>query len=194
MKHSERSKVRLVPCRNFTFCRLVNDSKANDQKKGIVMADSLELKVGDPAPDFSLPASTGETVSLKDFIGKQRVILYFYPKDDTPGCTKEACSFRDNLAQIQALDAVVFGVSADSLKSHEKFIKKFALNFPLLADEGHKVADAYGAWGEKSLYGKKYFGMIRKTFVIGKDGKIEHAFHKVQAEGHGEAILNLLQS
>ena len=157
------------------------------------MTHSVELKAGDPAPDFSLPASTGETISLKDFIGKKRVILYFYPKDDTPGCTKEACSFRDNLVPIQDQDAVVFGVSADSLKSHEKFINKFGLNFPLLVDEGHKVADAYGAWGEKSLYGKKYFGMIRKTFIIGKDGKMEHIFHKVQAEGHGEEILKLLQ-
>ncbi len=158
------------------------------------MPDSVELKVGDPAPDFSLPASTGGTISLKNFIGKKRVVLYFYPKDNTPGCTKEACSFRDNLAAIQAQDAVVLGVSADSLKSHEKFIEKFALSFPLLADENHKVADAYGAWGEKSRYGKKYFGMIRKTFVIGKDGKIEHVFHKVRADGHGEEILQLLQS
>jgi peroxiredoxin Q/BCP len=156
------------------------------------MDNSVELKVGDKAPDFSLPASTGETISLKDFFGKKRIILYFYPKDNTPGCTKEACSFRDNLASIKAKDAVVFGVSADSLASHDKFIVKHGLTFPLLADIDHTVSEAYGAWGEKNNYGKKYFGIIRKTFVIGKDGKLEQVFNKVQADGHGEEILNLL--
>lgn len=151
-----------------------------------------ELNIGDIAPDFSLPSSTGETISLKDYAGKKRVVLYFYPKDNTPGCTKEACSFRDNLSNIEAKDTVVFGVSPDSLKSHDKFIDKFELNFPLLADKDHAVAEAYGAWGEKSMYGKTYFGIIRKTFVIGKDGKLEHVFHKVKADGHGEEILNLL--
>lgn len=152
----------------------------------------VELKVGDKAPDFTLPASTGETVSLKDFLGKKRVVLYFYPKDNTPGCTKEACSFRDNLAAIESKDTVVFGVSPDSLKSHGRFIEKFGLNFPLLSDEDHAVAEAYGAWGEKKNYGRTYFGIIRKTFVIGKDGRLEQVFHKVKAAGHGEEILNLL--
>ncbi len=152
----------------------------------------IELNVGDVAPDFSLPSSTGETISLKDFAGKKRVVLYFYPKDNTPGCTKEACSFRDNLSNIESTDTVVFGVSPDSLKSHDKFINKFGLNFPLLSDEDKKVAEAYGAWGEKKLYGKLYFGILRKTFVIGKDGKLEQVFHKVKADGHGQEILNLL--
>ncbi len=150
------------------------------------------LKAGDKAADFSLPASTGETISLKDYLGKKRVVLYFYPKDNTSGCTKEACSFRDNLPSIQDKDTVVLGVSPDSLKSHDKFIEKHDLNFPLLSDEDHKVAEAYGAWGEKSMYGKKYMGIIRKTFVIGKDGKLEQVFDKVKAAGHGEEILNLL--
>ncbi len=153
----------------------------------------VELNVGDIEPDFSLPYSTGETVSLKDYLGKKRVVLYFYPKDNTPGCTKEACSFRDNLSHIEAKDAVVFGVSPDSLKSHDKFIDKFELNFPLLSDEDKKVAEAYGAWGEKKNYGRVYFGIIRKTFVIGKDGKLEQVFHKVKAAEHGTEIINLLE-
>ena len=158
------------------------------------MSDVIKLEKGDTAPDFSLSASTGETISLKNFLNKKRVVLYFYPKDNTPGCTKEACSFRDNQDAIQAKDTVVLGVSADSLASHEKFITKFDLNFPLLSDPDHKTAEAYGAWGEKKLYGKTYFGMIRKTFIIGKDGKLEHVFHKVKADGHGEEILKLLNN
>ena len=157
------------------------------------MSETVMLQVGDVAPDFSLPASTGETISLKDFLGKKRVVLYFYPRDNTPGCTKEACSFRDQLPNIEAKDTVVLGVSPDSLKSHENFIKKYNINFPLLSDQDHRVAEAYGAWGEKKSYGKTYFGMIRKTFVIGKDGKLEHVFHKVKADGHGEEILRLLE-
>ncbi len=156
------------------------------------MSDQVELKVGDIAPDFSLPSSTGEVISLKDFLGKKRVVLYFYPKDNTPGCTKEACSFRDHLPEFDSKDTVVLGVSKDSLNSHENFIKKYNLNFPLLSDVDHKVAEAYGAWGEKKRYGKTYYGMFRKTFVIGKDGRLEHVFHHVKADGHGEEILNLL--
>ncbi len=150
------------------------------------------LKVGDKAPDFSLPSSDGTIVSLKDFIGKKRVVLYFYPKDDTPGCTKEACSFRDTLPQLRAKDTVVFGVSADSIESHKKFIQKYNLNFPLLSDVDHKVAEAYGAWGEKNMYGKKYFGMIRKTFIIDKEGNLEHVFDKVKPEEHAQEINELI--
>ncbi len=109
------------------------------------MSKTVQLEQGDKAPDFSLPASTGETISLKDFLGKKRVVLYFYPKDNTSGCTKEACSFRDNHSAIHDKDTVVLGVSPDSLKSHDKFISKYELNFPLLADEDHAVAEAYGA-------------------------------------------------
>ncbi|MBN1481520.1 thioredoxin-dependent thiol peroxidase [candidate division KSB1 bacterium] len=158
------------------------------------MSENVHLQPGDRAPDFSLPASTGETISLSSYKGKKRVVLYFYPKDDTSGCTKEACSFRDNLAAIESQDTMVLGVSPDSLKSHEKFIGKYDLNFPLLSDEDHTVAESYGAWGEKSMYGKTYMGMIRKTFVIGKDGIIEHAFHKVKAAEHGAEILELLKT
>ena len=151
-----------------------------------------DLKPGDKAPEFSLHASTGGTISLKDFLGKKRVVLYFYPKDNTAGCTKEACSFRDNIIDIQTKDTIVLGVSPDSLKSHDNFIKKFKLNFPLLSDEDHKFAEAYGAWGEKTMYGKKYFGMIRKTFIIGKDGKLEHVFNKVTPENHAQEIMELI--
>lgn len=157
------------------------------------MSELKNLQTGDKAPNFSLPSTTGETISLDQFMGKKRVVLYFYPKDDTPGCTKEACSFRDTLGTLVGKDTVVFGVSPDGLKSHQKFIDKFELNFPLLADEDHRVAEAYGAWGEKKMYGKSYMGIIRKTFVIGKDSCIEHAFHKVTPEGHGEAIVDLLK-
>ncbi len=156
------------------------------------MSQEVQLKPGDPAPDFTLPSTTGETVSLSQFRSNKRVVLYFYPKDDTPGCTKEACSFRDRIIDLQAKDTVVFGVSADDIDSHQKFIKKYNLNFPLLSDPDHKVAEAYGAWGEKKMYGKSYMGMIRKTFVIGKDGRIEQAFHKVSPENHADEILNLL--
>ncbi|MBD3383311.1 thioredoxin-dependent thiol peroxidase [candidate division KSB1 bacterium] len=157
------------------------------------MSDTKHLNVGDKAPDFTLPASTGGKISLSDYLNKKRVVLYFYPKDNTPGCTKEACSFRDHLPALEGEDTVVLGVSADSMKSHDKFIEKHNLNFPLLSDEDHKIAEAYGAWGEKNMYGKKYFGMIRKTFVIGKDGKLENVFHKVKADGHGGEILNLIK-
>ena len=156
------------------------------------MAVKHALDVGDKAPAFRLQTGTGEWVSSKDFAGKKRIVLYFYPKDDTPGCTKEACSFRDHRKHILAQDAVVFGVSPDSAASHEKFTAKYKLNFPLLVDTERKVAEAFGAWGEKVLYGKRSIGMIRKTFVIGKDGKIEYANHKVKAEGHGEKILAVL--
>lgn len=150
------------------------------------------LMAEDKAPAFRLQDADGNWVSNKDFLGKKRVVLYFYPKDDTPGCTKEACSFRDQLPKIKAKGAVVLGVSPDGAASHQKFTAKYGLTFPLLSDPDHKAAEAFGAWGEKVLYGRRFLGMIRKTFVIGKDGKIEYANHKVKADGHGEAILKLL--
>lgn len=150
------------------------------------------LKVGDKAPDFTLKSDKDEEVSLKDFLGKSDIVLYFYPKDNTPGCTKEACSFRDNIQPIQAKNAVVLGISPDSVKSHQSFIKKQSLNFTLLSDPDKKVAEAYGAWGEKSMYGKKYMGILRTTFVIGKDGKIKHVFEKVKPEGHANEVLQVL--
>ena len=150
------------------------------------------LQPGDKAPEFTLKSDQDKNVSLADFIGKSDVILYFYPKDNTSGCTKEACSFRDNIKTIEAKDAVVLGVSPDSIKSHHKFIDKFDLNFALLSDPEHKAAEAYGAWGEKKMYGKTYFGIIRSTFVIGKDGLIKEAFYKVKVDGHVDKVMEVL--
>ncbi len=150
------------------------------------------LQVGDKAPDFKLKSDQDKEVSLKDFLGESEVVLYFYPKDNTPGCTKEACSFRDNIQPIQAKNAVVLGISPDSVKSHQSFINKQNLNFTLLSDPDHEVAEAYGVWGEKSMYGKKYMGILRSTFVIGKDGRIKHVFEKVKPEGHAREVLQVL--
>ncbi len=148
----------------------------------------MALKEGEKAPDFSLPASDGKTVSLKSLAGK-KVVLYFYPKDNTSGCTVEACSFRDNDAKLKKAGAVVLGVSADSIASHQKFAGKYSLPFLLLSDEGAKVASAYGAWGEKSLYGRKYMGMFRTTFLIDEKGKLAKVWPKVKAAGHAEEVL-----
>ena len=149
------------------------------------------LKAGDKAPEFKAVSDAGKPVSLKDFRGK-KVILYFYPKDDTPGCTKEACDFRDSIAGLNKKDAVVLGVSPDGVESHRKFKAKFELPFPLLADEDHKIAEAYGAWGEKSMYGKKYMGIIRSTFLIDEKGKIAEVYEKVKVDGHVDALLKKL--
>ncbi len=153
---------------------------------------AVELKVGQKAPDFTLPSDTGEKISLKDFRGK-KVVLYFYPKDDTPGCTKEACSFRDNIDRILQKDAVVLGVSADSIESHKKFKEKYNLNFPLLSDEKHKVLEKYGVWKEKKLYGKKFMGTVRTTFIIDENGKIAHIFKNVNVDGHTDEVLKKLE-
>jgi peroxiredoxin Q/BCP len=150
------------------------------------------LKPGDKAKDFTLMSDKGELVSLSDFMGKSDIVLYFYPKDNTSGCTKEACSFRDNTDKIKTKDAVVLGISPDSVKSHLNFINKHNLNFTLLSDPKHEAAEIYGAWGEKKMYGKTYFGIIRSTFIIGKNGIIKHVFKKVKVAGHVEQVLNLL--
>jgi len=149
------------------------------------------LKTGDKAPLFSLVDDSGKKVSLKDFKGKT-VVLYFYPKDLTPGCTVEACDFRDAQAQMKKKKAVVLGVSRDTVSLHGKFRDKHDLNFPLLADEDGKVCEAYGVWQEKSMYGKKYMGIARTTFVIGPTGKIEKVFEKVKVKGHVDEILESL--
>ena len=153
-----------------------------------------QLKEGVKAPEFKAISNEGKEVSLKDYQGKKRVVLYFYPKDDTPGCTVEACAFRDNVKKIQKSGAVVLGVSPDGLKAHEKFIQKFGLPFLLLADEEKKVCQAYGVWVEKSMYGRKYMGVARTTLVIGKDGKIEKVYEKVKPEGHAEEVLEFLNA
>ncbi len=145
-------------------------------------------QVGTPAPDFTLPADDGKSVRLSDLRG-QRVVLYFYPKDDTPGCTTQACGFRDNYLEINEKNALVFGISPDGVKSHGKFRTKFDLPFRLLADEEHKVAELYGVWGEKSTYGKTYFGIIRSHFVVDADGKIADVQYGVSPE---ESVANAL--
>ena len=149
------------------------------------------VKEGKAAPKFTLPSSEGGEVSLEDLKGKT-VVLYFYPKDDTPGCTREACAFRDTQAAIKKKGAVVLGVSGDSLAAHEKFKAKYKLNFPLLSDPDKAVAKKYGAWGEKVMYGKKVTGMIRSTFVIDKEGVVHKVFPRVRVDGHAEKVLEAL--
>ena len=151
----------------------------------------MELKPGDQAPAFALPDEEGKVVSTKDLKGSQYVV-YFYPKDDTPGCTKEACAFRDNLPRFKTSKAAVLGVSILDEASKAKFAKKYDLNFPLLADAEHAVADKYGVWQEKSNYGKKYMGIARTTYLIGPDGKVLKRWENVKVDGHAEAVLSAL--
>lgn len=153
----------------------------------------MELKIGDKAPPFSLQNQDGAEISLHDFLGSF-VILYFYPKDKTPGCTTEACDFRDNLAKFSTLNAVVLGVSPDSVKSHLSFIEKESLNFTLLSDSDKKALKSYGAWGLKKMYGKEYEGVIRSTFLIDKEGKIAYIWKNVKVKGHIEEIKEKLES
>jgi peroxiredoxin Q/BCP len=157
------------------------------------MAKAIELKLkeGDLAPEFSANTSGGEKLSLADLKGKN-VILYFYPRDDTPGCTKEACAFRDHFADFKKKGAVVLGVSTDSAKSHDKFVDKFKLPFTLLADEDKKIVEAYGVWGEKSFMGRKYLGTHRVTFLIGPDGKIKKIWPTVKPDEHVGEVLAAL--
>jgi thioredoxin-dependent peroxiredoxin len=156
-----------------------------------IMAKALELqlKVGELAPAFSAPTQTGETVSLADLRGKL-VALYFYPKDDTPGCTTEACSFRDGWSALKKAGVVVLGVSTDPVKAHAKFAEKFNLPFPLLADEERKIVTAYGVWGEKVFMGRHYQGTHRVTFLIGGDGRIAAIWPQVKPEAHAEEVLS----
>lgn len=151
------------------------------------------IEEGKKAPAFSLKDQSGQTVKLTDFSGKY-VVLYFYPKDDTPGCTKEACSFRDEHSKLKKAGAVVLGVSPDDEARHVKFIEKYELPFTLLADTEHAVAEKYGAWGEKNNYGKKYMGIVRSTFLIGPDGKVAKVWPKVKPEGHGDEVLEALRA
>lgn len=156
-----------------------------------VPGPTVPLKAGQKAPAFSLPNQDGNVVSLSQFKGK-KVVLYFYPKDDTPGCTKESCAFRDGMDEIRESGAVVLGVSGDSVDSHKKFAKKFNLNFPLLSDERKTVLRAYGVWKEKSLYGRKFMGIERTTFIIDEQGTIDDIFQKVKVDGHLEEVLGEL--
>jgi peroxiredoxin Q/BCP len=142
---------------------------------------------GDAAPDFTLPSDDGQEISLKSLRGKN-VVLYFYPKDDTPGCTTESCDFRDRIKDFGKLDAVVLGVSKDNLKKHARFREKYSLNFPLLSDEEGEICAKYGVWKEKSMYGKKYMGIERSTFLIDRKGKIAKSWRKVSITGHAENV------
>ncbi len=154
----------------------------------------MAIEEGKAAPTFTLKDQDGNKVSLADFKGKQAVVIYFYPKDDTPGCTKEACGFRDFNKELVKLGVAVLGVSADDEASHQKFIKKFKLNFPLLCDTDRKVMTAYGAYGEKMLYGKKTVGVIRSTVLVGKDGKVQRHWARVaSAEKHPGQVVGVIK-
>lgn len=148
----------------------------------------MKVEEGKKAPAFSLEDQDGNTVKLSDFKGKQ-VVLYFYPKDDTPGCTREACAFRDEHTKLKKKGAVVLGVSPDNAARHAKFAAKYELPFPLLADTEHEVAEKYGAWGEKSLYGRKFMGIIRSTVLIDEDGKVKKTWPKVKVDGHVDEVM-----
>ena len=152
-----------------------------------------ELKPGDDAPTFTLPSSDGREVDLASYRGKNHVVLYFYPKDDTPGCTREACSFRDSFAALKKAKAVVLGVSLDPLASHEKFVKKYTLPFPLLSDTDAAVSKVYGVYKLKNMYGRQFWGIERSTFVIDPAGKISHLFRRVKVDAHVDEILSALK-
>ena len=161
--------------------------------KRILGGKRMSLEVGDKAPSFTLPADGGGKVSLKDLKGK-KVVLYFYPKDDTSGCTAEACAFRDILPDFSKVKAAIIGISRDSVASHDKFKKKFDLTFPLASDEAGKVCEAYGTWVEKSMYGKKYMGIERSTFLINEKGVIRAIWRKVKVPGHAEDVLKAAEA
>ena len=156
------------------------------------MTTSLLPVIGRPAPDFTLPSTTGEPVSLRQFKGRKTVVLYFYPKDETPGCTKEACEFRDHHEELERANVVVLGVSPDPMDSHLHFKEKHRLPFTLLADEDSSVAKMYGVWKQKNLYGKKYMGIERTTFVIDRTGRIAQIWPKVKVDGHIQDVLEFV--
>ena len=158
------------------------------------MSMDKELKEGDSAPDFSLPSSNGERISLKDYKGKKRVVLYFYPKDDTPGCTQEACDFRDTTSEFSAQDAVIVGVGLDDENSHRKFIQKYNLPFTLLSDVDQQMSKTYGVYKQKNMYGKTYWGIERTTFVIDKTGRIARIYPKVKVDHHIHEVLDFLKT
>jgi len=165
-------------------------SRGRDREKNAMKED--KPKVGMPAPDFTAPSTDGGTVSLSDFKGRI-VVLYFYPKDDTPGCTKEACAFRDAESEMKKLGVVVLGISKDDMKSHEKFGQKYNLNFPLLSDPEGKIIAAYGAWKEKSIFGRSALGVNRSTFVIDREGIVRKVWRNVSVKGHSKAVLEFIE-
>ncbi len=186
-------KAKVIPKKATTKKSTPSVAKKNTatSSKGKMVTATDGLQVGSRAPAFSLPNENGQVVKLSELKGK-KVVLFFYPKDNTSGCTKEACSFRDGLKAIRKKGAVVLGVSADSIASHQNFSQKFEFNFPLLSDESKTMIQAYGVWKEKSMYGRKYMGIERTTVLIAKDGTISHVFPKVKVEGHYEEVLQAL--
>jgi len=162
-----------------------NKAPAN---KAVKKGQAARLEAGDRAPALSLPDQDGHKVSLKDFAGSP-VAVYFYPADDTPGCTKEACQFQDNLRAFDRTGVAVVGISPDDAEKHRRFRSNYSLRFPLLSDPDHKVMERYGAWGEKTLYGKKTVGVIRSTFLVGANGKVQQAWYSVRADGHAAKVL-----
>ena len=190
---AQKSKATKKPAAAGGTKKTVTKKSATPTKAKATKAESpapstKQLKIGQKAPAFALPNQDGKIMRLSDFKGK-KVVLYFYPKDDTPGCTKESCAFRDGLDEIQNSGAVVLGISGDSVDSHKKFAKKFNLNFPLLSDEKKTTLQAYGVWKEKSLYGRKFMGIERTTFIIDEQGKLDDIFQKVKVDGHLEEVL-----
>ncbi|MBU0726583.1 MAG: thioredoxin-dependent thiol peroxidase [Alphaproteobacteria bacterium] len=153
----------------------------------------MTVKIGDKAPDFSMPTDGGGSVSLSGLKGR-KIVLYFYPKDDTPGCTKQACAFRDSLPDFSKVDAAVIGVSRDPVAKHDKFKAKYELNFPVASDEDGKASEAYGTWVEKSMYGKQYMGMERATFLIDEKGVVRQIWRKVKVPGHIDEVLAAVQA
>jgi peroxiredoxin Q/BCP len=166
----------------------IRPKQSSDCKVKKTKQTDMTLQSGDKAPAFSAKDQNGNQVSLEDFKGK-KLVVYFYPKDDTPGCTAQSCNLRDNLPALQAAGYEVLGVSVDDEKSHLKFINKYQLNFPLLADTDHKVVEAFGVWKEKSMYGKTYMGIVRTTFLIDENGNIEKIIEKVTTADHATQIL-----
>jgi len=151
-------------------------------------------RIGTIPPQFALPSSTGETIDIASFVGNKPLVLYFYPHADTPGCTKQACGFRDALSEYGKAKVAILGISPDPIKSVTAFAKKFKLNFPLMADEDHAVAEKYGVWQRKSMFGVKYWGVVRTTFIINKHGKIAHIFERVRPSGHEKRVLEWIHS
>jgi peroxiredoxin Q/BCP len=168
--------------------------KATSKKMSAAVQPAGHPLEGKPAPDFELPDASGHPVKLHDLTSTGNVVLYFYPKDMTPGCTREACDFRDNLSRVRAVGAHVVGISADSPQSHQKFAEKHELTFPLLSDSGLGVLKAYGVYKKKSLYGREFMGIERTTFVVDRQGKIRKVFPKVKVDGHAEAVLDTLKA
>jgi thioredoxin-dependent peroxiredoxin len=156
------------------------------------MSEPTIPKPGDKAPNFKLPASNGQTIDLAETSKGKKVVVYFYPKADTPGCTKQACGLRDTMSEFKRQNVAVYGISPDPIEDVKKFSDKFTLNYPLLADADHSVTERYGLWQEKSMYGKKYMGALRTTFII-ENGKVLHVFEKVKPEGHEQMVLDWLK-